>query len=229
MFDKKITTKNLIDTVDIILVAPRHLFRAPYSLHEKTSLVSYVLTKEELENFQVSMTDPLKITFRDYEPETKKDEARALLLQAIDWAKKKAPEEKKKYGGAALDLKGLKITEDIFPDVIKKIIAGQKQDGRKRALSVLISFYTSLEMPKDYIEEKIYAWNKKNYKPLKEGYVKSQIDWGIKNKRLPPNYDKPIYREIVPEGFETGGLKNPINYTIREAMRAKGKEERRKN
>ncbi len=219
LFKKRITTKNLIDTVDIILVAPRHLFRAPYSLHEKTSLVSTVITKEELENFEVRMADPLKIEVRDYAPSPKKDEAKELLLQALDWARKKSLPEKKKYEGTSIDIKGLKITEEMFPDIIKKILIGLKQDGRKRALSVLISFFSSLEFPKEYIEEKVYEWNKKNYKPLKEGYIKSQIEWGLRNKRLPPNYDKPLYKDLIPEGFSTEGLKNPINYTIREALK----------
>jgi hypothetical protein len=69
------------------------------------------------------------------------------------------------------------------------------------------------------MEEKAYEWNKKNYKPLKEGYVKSQVEWATKNKRLPPNYDKSTYKELG-IASETDGLKNPINYTIREAMRA---------
>jgi DNA-directed RNA polymerase subunit RPC12/RpoP len=227
LFKKKISTKNLIDTVDIVLVAPRHLFRAPYSLHEKTALVSTVLTKEELENFEVRMADPLKIKVRDYQPRVETEEGRELLMQSIDWARKKEP-ERKKYSGEALDIKGLKITEDMFPDVIKKILQGMKQDGRKRALGILISFFTSLEFPKEYIEDKVYTWNKKNYKPLKEGYVRAQVDWAMKNKRLPPNYDKSAYREVVPQGFETAGLKNPINYTIKEAMKAKWKEDNRK-
>ena len=119
-------------------------------------------------------------------------------------------------------MKGLKITEDMFPDVIKKILVGIKSDGRKRALSVLISFFTSLDFPKEYIESKIDEWNKKNYKPLMGGYIKSQIEWSMRNKRLPPNYDKTIYKELG-VASETFGLKNPINYTIREAMRANGR------
>ena len=120
-------------------------------------------------------------------------------------------------------MKGLTITEDMFPPVIKKILEGIKDDGRKRALSLLLSFYTSLEFPKDYIEEKIEDWNKKNYHPLKQGYIKAQIDWYSKNKRLPPNYDKPIYKDFGIKGPPESGIKNPINYTIREAMRFKGR------
>lgn len=217
LFQKKLTTKNLIDSVDIVLVAPRHLFRAPYSLHEKTSLVSMVLTKEELENFDVHMADPLKIKIRDYNPDCEVGEARELLMQSLDWAKKKEP-PKKQFDGKALDMKGLKINEGMFPPVIQKLLEGMKTDGRKRALSVLLSFFSSLELPIEYIEEKIYEWNNKNYKPLREGYVKSQVDWSLKNKRLPPNYDKPIYKELGVSS-ETDGLKNPINYTIRNAMR----------
>jgi hypothetical protein len=49
----------------------------------------------------------------------------------------------------------------------------------------------------------------------------------MKNKRLPPNYDKPTYKELGVLS-ETDGLKNPINYTIREAMRNKWNEEGKK-
>ena len=219
LFSRKQTTTGLIDTVDIVLVAPRHLFRAPYSLHEKTSLVSVVLTKEEMSNFEVEMADPLRAKIRDYDPHGEEGEGRELLLQSLDWAKKK--EKVKKFDGKAIDLKGLKITEDMFPPVIKKLMEGMKMDGRKRALSVLLAFFSSLGFPKEFIEEKIAEWNKKNYKPLREGYVNSQIDWIVKNKRLPPNYDKPTYKELGVLS-ETEGLKNPINYTIREAMRANG-------
>jgi len=210
--------KSQADSVDIVLVAPRHLFRSPYSLHEKTALVSMVLTREEFENFEITMADPLKAKVRDYNPQSEPEEARKLLIEALDWAKKKEP-ERKKYDGKALDLKGLVITEEMFPPVIKKIMNGMKEDGRKRALGVLLSFFSSLEFPKEYMEEKVYEWNKKNYKPLKEGYIQSQVGWAAKNKRLPPNYDKPTYKELG-VASETDDLKNPINYTIREAMRA---------
>lgn len=227
-FEKKLTAKNVIDTVDIVLVAPRHLFRAPYSLHEKTALVSTVIEKEDIENFNLHDADPLRIKIKNFYPSPKKEEAKDLLVHAVDYARKKEP-EKKKFEGKSIDLKGLTISEDMFPDVIKKLFKGLKRDGRKRSLSVIISFLASLEFPRGYIEEKVFEWNKKNYKPLKEGYIKSQIDWSLRHKRLPPNYDKSSYNEIVPEGFETGGVKNPINYTIREALKAKGKQNKKRN
>lgn len=218
------TIKSTEDAVDIVLVASRHLFRAPYSLHEKTSFSSIVINKEQIEDFKPSDADILKINKpKSFLPNSEPGEAKELLIQALEWGKtQEQPKKSKQWEGKAIDLKGLTITENMFPEVIKKLMKGQKQDGRKRALSVLLAFFSALEFPQDYIEEKIEKWNKKNYKKLKEGYIKSQIDWAIKNKRLPPNYDKPTYKELGVLS-ETQGVKNPINYTVREAMRKKGK------
>jgi hypothetical protein len=223
------TIKSTEDSVDIVLVASRHLFRAPYSLHEKTSFASIPIYKNEIENFKPTDADPLKIKeIRNYMPDSEEGEAKELLLQSLEWGRENAPKEKtKKYEGEGVDLKGLTITEDIFPEIIKKILEGIKNDGRKRALSILLSFYSSLEFPRDYMEEKVSEWNKKNYHPLKEGYIRSQIDWYSKNKRLPPNYDKPVYRAFGINGPPEPGIKNPINYTIKRAMREKGREERK--
>jgi len=226
-FQEEITTKSAEDSIDIVLVSSRHLFRAPYSLHEKTAFASVVLEPSEIENFKPTDADPLKISRpRNFLPSVEPEEAKELLRQAIDFAGKK--EEKiKKYEGESLDLKGLTITEEMYPPVIKKVLQGMKSDGRKRALALILSFFTSLEFPKDFIEEKVSEWNKKNYHPLKEGYIRSQIDWHYKNKRLPPNYDKPVYKEFGLDPSIEKDIKNPINYTIRQAMRAKGREERK--
>lgn len=215
------TTKSQQDSVDIVLVSSRHLFRAPYSLHEKTSFVSVVIDKDRIKDFKPSDADPLKVKVESFHPVAEENEAEELLLQALDWAKKKDKVEKK-FTGKSIDLEGLTISEDMFPPVIKKLMNGINGDGRKRALSILISFFASLNFPKEYLYEKLGEWNKKNYKPLKEGYIRSQIEWGMKNKRLPPNYDKPIYKELGVFS-ETAGVKNPINFTIREALIAKAR------
>jgi len=222
-FKEHVTTKSIEDSVDIVLVSPRHLFRAPYSLHEKTALASIVISKEKIKDFKPSDADPLKIKdVKSFMPNSREWEAKELLAQALDLGEKNKPETKK-YKGTELNLKGLTFTEEMYPPIIKKILLGIKDDGRKRALSLMLSFFTSLEFPQDFIEEKIVGWNKKNYLPLKEGYVKSQITWHIKNKRLPPNYDKPIYKEFGINSPPEPGIKNPINYTIKKAMQAKGR------
>jgi len=228
-FTEELTTKSAEDSVDIVLVSSRHLFRAPYSLHEKTSLASIVLEKEEIENFRPSSADPLKIKGpKPFMPKVISGEAKNLLTQALDWVQKNKTEVKK-YEGGSIDLKGLTITEEMYPPVIKNILEGIKSDGRKRALSILLSYFSSLDFPEDFIKEKINEWNKKNYHPLKEGYIKSQISWHLKNKRLPPNYDKPIYKEFGIKGPPEPGIKNPISYTIKKALRAKSRENKESN
>lgn len=228
IFENKDTTKSAEDSVDFVLVASRHLFRAPYSLHEKTGFASIVLTKEEIDDFKPTDANPLKITqTRSYLPPVNDGEATKLLFESLDNTKKEEPKIRK-YEGDGIDLQGIKITEDMFPPIIKKLNKGLKGDGRKRALNILLSFYNSLEFPPEYIEEEIDTWNKKNKVPLKLGYVKTQVLWHEKNKRLPPNYDKPVYKEFGITSPPEPGLKNPINYTIRKALQKKGRQQAQK-
>lgn len=224
-FESEDTIQSTEDSVDIVLVASRHLFRAPYSLHEKTAYASIVINKEDVECFSPSDADPLKITEpKSFMPDVEPEEGRELLAHALEWAKKTEPiKTEKKYTGEKMDIKGLEITEDMFPPIIKKLLKGIESDGRKRALNILLSFYNSLEFPQDYILEKIDEWNEKNKLPLKQGYVKPQREWHAKNKRLPPNYDKPIYKEFGITSPPEPGMKNPINYTIKKAMQKKGR------
>ncbi len=223
-FEKKPTASALIDSVDIVLVAPRHLFRAPYSLHEKTSLASIVIEKTEIQTFDPKYADPLKIKIKNFAPETQKAEARELLMQALDWQKRKT-KPKKSFTGKSINLKNLTINESMFPPCVQKILSGIKQDGRKRALFILLSFFSSLEFPREFVEEKLEKWNKKNYKPLREGYIQSQLNWFAKNKIMPPNCDKSYYKEI---GVlcSCQNIKNPVNFTIKQALKSKGANEK---
>ena len=221
------TIKSTEDSVDVVLVSSRHLFRAPYSLHEKTAFASIVLDKNQIQDFKPTDADPLKIKVpKSFMPDCEEGEARELLLEALNWGRENKPKKSPNQipnPKSQIPLKNLTIDSSMFPPIIKKLLKGIKDDGRKRALGLLLSFFTSLEFPQDFIEEKIEEWNNKNYQPLKQGYIKSQIAWSIKNKRLPPNYDKPIYKEFGIHNPPEPGMKNPINYTIKKAMRAKNK------
>jgi DNA primase catalytic subunit len=219
-FHKKPTAKALIESVDIVLVSSRHLFRVPYSLHEKTRLASVVIDKEKIAEFSPLMADPLKVKIRNYMPEAEEGEATELLAQALDWQNKKTKKIEREYSGESINLKNLEIKEDYFPECIKKILSGIKQDGRKRALFILLAFLRSLEMPKDWIENKLEEWNKKNYKPLQDGYIKSQIDWFEKNKILPPNCGSHYYKELG--GACNCGVKNPLSFVIKKALQVRG-------
>lgn len=219
---------------DLILVSPRHLFRMPYSLHEKTALASIVLKPEEIMDFQPKDADPLKAKIKNFMPEAEEGEATELLREALDWHKNQHPEEKqwktnaKKY----IDFKPVKLSElseENIPPAIKKILQGMK-DGRKRALFILINLFRSVGMEKDELEKRIYAWNERNEIPLKIGYIKSQLSWSYRNKIiLPPNYDKDYYKGIgiIPTEEEIR-YKNPANYVIKKTLQKTSKNHKKK-
>jgi hypothetical protein len=191
---------------DLVLVASRHLFRMPYSLHEKTALASVVMTKQDLVNFSPRDADPLKVNILDFIPKNESEEAKILLAKALDWNRgresiNKEIEEKrfnkfkdKKFED--VELKG--VTDDMFPQPIKKLLRGL-EEGRKRGLFVLLTFLKSTGFSAEEINKRIREWNEKNSPPLKEGYIRSQIEWHLKqNKKiLPPNYsNEAFYRDI---------------------------------
>lgn len=221
---RKEKTESLIDA-DLVLVAPRHLFRMPYSLHEKTALSSIVIDKEKIMDFQITDAKPLKFEVKNFYPVPHENEAKELLLQALDWYEQKERQDNTFREKTPQFIKGdyKKITisnptEDIMPPQIQLLLKGINQDGRKRALFVLLSFFKSLGVPDNEIERRIFEWNEKNYLPLKKGYIMSQLNWYKKAPaRLPPNFNNPIYRELgvdKPDSFSMQ-TKNPVNYAIK--------------
>jgi len=221
---------------DLILVSPRHLFRMPYSLHEKTALASVVLKPEELENFQPKDADPLKAQVLAFIPEARQGEASELLREALDWHKNKEPEKNESSynapGGERKNYKPLQISDfsdKNFPPAIQKILKGV-QDGRKRSVFILLNFLRAIGMDRKEIEKKLYDWNKKNPVPLQEGYIKSQISWSYRNKLvLPPNYDKDYYAGVGAKPTEEElRYKNPVNFMARKFAQAEYEKENRK-
>ncbi len=209
---------------DLVLVSSRHLFRMPYSLHEKTALASAVLLPEEIKNFQPRDADPLKVKVRNFMPDSREGEAAEILREALDWYKNKNPDESSSIQGIKkeTEFKQIKISDfsdENLPPSIKKILEGLS-DGRKRALFILINFFRSAGMDKEDFEKRIYQWNDKNEVPLPLGYVKTQIAWSYRNKTAPPpNYDKDYYKGIgiIPTEEELR-YKNPVNYLTRKTM-----------
>jgi len=191
---------------DLVLVAPRHLFRMPYSLHEKTALASIVLDRSELKDFTPKDADPLKVKVRDFMPKNFDGEGTRLLEMALEWKGKQIEQDKeseerryKGYGEKKFEGIELKdVPESAFPPAIKKLLKGL-EDGRKRALFVLLTFLRCINYSPEQINKLVKTWNEKNVPPLREGYVKSQIDWNLRQKRkiLPPNYtNDAFYRDI---------------------------------
>ena len=230
-FEENIS-EEILGGLDLVLVAPRHLFRMPYSLHEKTALASVVLGKNEIENFLPRDASPLKIKIREFLPKNERGEAARLLRNALEWKRMREEENERaniqkygKYANARFREKGDRdypeikagdVKEDMFPKPIKKLLKGLK-DGKKRGLFILITFLRSLNFPPDFINKRVREWNKLNEPPLREGYVRGQVDWHLKQKKtiLPPNYDNQSYYKDIGLLDEKPSSKNPISDVVK--------------
>ncbi len=201
--------EDLFDLIglDMILVSPRHLFRMPYSLHEKTALASIVVSKEKIESFKMSDANPLTVKPRSFMPNVEEGEAASLFREALDWSKSRgdssAEKSKKSFIGYGNDqsnsqpIKFEKLSDSQFPPSIRKILQGIK-DGKKRALFVLLNFFRFIGIEREELEKRIYDWNKLNVPPLNDGYIKTQISWSFrKPATMPPNLIRIITKASV--------------------------------
>ncbi|MBM3233140.1 hypothetical protein FJZ18_03180 [Candidatus Pacearchaeota archaeon] len=222
-FDKsKSVSAAKVAALDLVLVAPRHLFRMPYSLHEKTALASVVMNKEDLAVFSPRDADPLRIQLRPFIKHGKEGEATQLLVNALAWKKTREKDDEELEKGKRKEYKSedlielTGVSEEMFPAPIKKLFKGL-HDGKKRGLFVIITFLRACGFPNDVIETKIRDWNKLNQPPLKEGYIKSQIDWHFRQKKkiLPPNYENPSFYKDLGLIDKKPDVKNPLVEVMR--------------
>jgi len=204
------------------------MFRAPYSLHEKAGLVSLPIPCDSIMAFEKESAKPmtakadLKFVLRDT---TKPNEASSLIMQAFDWYKKSKKEvrqeedtnERLKNSKYDNELPKVKIPEEHFPPCMKKILEGNMEDGKKRALFLLLKFlmYAGWSWPD--IEERLNKWNKTNPEPIRENYLAEQISWHKKQKTvvLPPNCDKAEYYKDLKFCSPMplcSRIHNPVNY-----------------
>lgn len=222
--------------IDSVLISSRHLFRACYSFNEKSGLVSIPI--KDLDNFKKEDAKPelVKVTesFIDRENVTF-GSAKQLLVQALDWQRKQSiiivnKEENKGQEKQYEELKE-EIPESMFPPCMQQLLLGCKEDGRKRAVFILINFLRNMGWDFKKIEGRLIEWNEKNYEQLREGYIQTQINWAKKQGTsiLPPNcMNKSYYSSMGIKCGETicNSVKNPVNYGLR--MHKMKEEGRRK-
>ena len=201
----------------------RHMFRAPYSLNEKTWLVSLPISHAQLRDFSTEIANPEKIKIKEAFLLGEKNEAESLLIDAMDWNAMQKKEEKKKPGKERSYYR--KINENLFPPCIKNILAGMP-DGRKRSVFTLASFLRMCNWSWQEIESKIWEWNERNTPPLQRNIVLSQLRWNEINSRTVPNCDNETF--IVPLGIckpddicDNRKIRNPINYPFRKMAKRK--------
>ena len=228
--------------IDSVLISSRHLFRCAYSVNEKSGLISIPIREVKDFNIENAKMENVKVDLKFLDLENAKEgEARQLLLQAFDWVKKSNTSlavDIKKHEQRVFEMPKSAIKPDFFPPCILKLMSGAKEDGRKRGVFILTNFLLSVGWKIEDIETFLLEWNKKNYEPLREGYVRAQINWFKKQNKsvLPPNCDNPSYYKsmgIKCEENICNKCRNPVNYATRmnkmnEAQQLKKKVKKKK-
>lgn len=218
--------------VDTILISSRHMFRSPYSLHEKSGLASVPIHIGKVLTFDKKEAEPEKINpgsnpvFLD-KSKILPDEGKSLITAAFDFGKEDIQYNKilsaetdgaKKY--ARIEEIGYAIPIELFPPCILKILEGL-EDGKKRSMFVLTNFLTSVGWNHDKAEEALIEWNRKNTIPLREGLIRSQVRYHQQKKKkiLPPNC-RSYYQDFGVCSPDTmcDRIKNPVQYSKRKAF-----------
>lgn len=194
--------------VDTVLLASRHLFRAPYSLHEKSGLVSIVFNPDAIMSFQKEMAKPENVKeFKKFLLGGKPSEGARLLSAALQDVQQ--PEEVREYV-----VPEEAIPEELFPPCMRNILNGMT-DGRKRAMFALTNFLRSCGWGKEQIEVRLQEWNKQNEEPLREVAVKGHLRHALSRKEVfPPPSCKSFYQDLrvcTPDAF-CARIKNPASY-----------------
>jgi len=135
----EITSPDGLDPFKVVsmdLFSHRHLFRLPYSLHEKSLLVSLPIDKKNLEGFEKTFALPekVKVDEKFLIPRVKVKDAEGLVIEAMDWASRNKVEIKERSPFKIKFAKTSPIPEEFFPPCIQKILMGIS-DGRKRGVS----------------------------------------------------------------------------------------------
>ncbi|MBW3013162.1 hypothetical protein KY325_02465 [Candidatus Woesearchaeota archaeon] len=220
--EKRLNPFSLVD-IDTILISSRHLFRSVYSINQKTGLVSVPVHKKKILQFdkKTAAMDCVvagQIPFLDIS-NVESNQAKQLFVQAFDWAKQakvKEEEQQELSKNEEVDVPAEAIDEKYFPPCIRHILDGL-EDGRKRAIFILINFLVCCGWSYDQIEKRLLEWNDCNKEPLSQTILLSQLRYSRqKNKKvLPPNCDNKTYlldiRACNPDAM-CKRIKNPVNY-----------------
>ncbi len=215
--------------IDSIIISSRHLYRMPYSLHEKSGLVSLPLNPGEILSFEKESAIPknIKVSKHRFLDKEKVNPNEAFLLfdKSFAWyVNKEIANIDMKYSSGNhkvdFDMKA-PLIGDLFPPCVKLILGGI-EDGRKRALFILINYFTSVGWDYGMIEKKLIEWNGKNKEPLRDVYLLGQLRYHkqMRKKILPPNCNNEMYMLGIgvcrPDNF-CPRIKNPAQYSTKKA------------
>jgi hypothetical protein len=215
-------------SVDTVLIASRHLVRAPYSMHEKSGLVSIPMNPDKIIDFDKTTAAPDKIRFdRVFLDRSlaKPNEARLLFDNAFAHKLPSIPlrlteDEMNKSMKRPEDLiPEQALTENVFPPCMHNIKKGLK-DGKKRAMFAVVNFLVLAGWDYDKVGEWLAEWNKNNPEPLREVLIQGHLRHHKEvKKKMPPNSCRKFYEEIgvcQPDSL-CQRIKNPIQYAKKRA------------
>ncbi|MFC1723763.1 hypothetical protein ACFL0V_06490 [Nanoarchaeota archaeon] len=225
--------------VDTVLIAPRHLYRAPYSYHEKSGLISVPIKTDHIIDFEKdeAKIENVKFDIPFMLRDADNNEGAKLLHEAWEFhsriEKKKLDQEEFSYSKPKefQDIESA-IPEQFFPPCIQQILKGL-EDGKKRALFVLINFLSSVGWTPDESEAFLKKWNENNPEALRDVYILGQLRHNKQHKKkaLPPNCDNQAYYKDFhvchPDNL-CKYVKNPANYTIKKARYAQKQDHQAK-
>ncbi|HDP74116.1 MAG TPA: hypothetical protein ENN46_04160 [Candidatus Woesearchaeota archaeon] len=226
-------SKKLDLGLDSVLISKRHLFRSPYSLHEKSMLVSVPIEKKDVLSFDKNSAMVEKIVVRKGLFLPKKDsgdrnkEAFRLFREALDYdaisksralsdedglsRKKGRPSEQYEITSA--------VNESHFPPCIAAGLKGLK-DGKKRFVFILIKFLKKLGWDDEKIREAIVEWNTRNPEKLSQTIISTQLKYHLSKDIMPPNCAASgFYLDMMicnPDSL-CAKIKNPVIYSLRSA------------
>ena len=225
-----------IASMDIF--SSRHMFRLPYSLHEKSLLVSLPIKLEQLDAFKKEDAAPEKVKIGEtfVKRDVRRREAEALVVEAFDWAATHMKEKPEALPQTKRQPeKMMRFAEPQFPPCVQTIFKGLA-DGKKRSVFILINFLRNMGWKPEEIEKRLAEWNERNYPPMPSNYIRTQLRWHLTQQRniLPPNCDNENFYKsfgvckpdaVCMAGAKAAGqitIKNPVNYAFRK-MRSEGR------
>jgi len=212
--------------IDTILISSRHLYRMPYSLHEKSGLCSIPIDHNNILDFKKEQAIPENVKIRKDlrfldRTNVKINQAKDLFDKAIAEAmnKKEIKEFRSEQRKPLEDIPVSAIPEQFFPPCIQNILKGL-EDGKKRSLFILTNFLTSVGWSYEKIEALLKEWNKKNNEPLRDVVLLGQTRYHKQQKKniLPPNCQNSMYYKdfavCKPDNL-CQKIKNPVQYAKR--------------
>ena len=217
--------------VDLHVASPRHMIRVPYSINEKTGLVSVIIPNDDLDDFVPEENATIDID-KVYFPKIKNQEnlymydffIYALLYRLYHFIAA-SEDQRSRYVGLLYNSfkNGVDVPieneEDLYPPCIRNILEGL-EDGRKRSLFVLVNFFRLIGKSPSETMNILQEWNKRNAEPLRDRLLEYAVQYHYDRSKYLPYSCQRMREELGDIGVckpdEVCSLvKNPVSYFFR--------------